>query len=122
MIFEFIGTFLIRSVGYFVQGALFFEKLYMYKVFENKAQRCSTPLKKNDKVSMFYMYVIPGFNITNYESYSNFVVYFQSTLFTDPPFLLTNLNDPTLSLKFEISFTPLFLEGGLHTVSRVRNH
>ena len=65
------------------------------------------------------MYVIPGFNVTNYESQSSFLVrnikfvfqnlhihpfYFWSTLSTDPPFLLT------------ISFTLPPLKGGLHTV------
>ena len=32
-----------------------------------------TFVMNNDKIDMFYMYVIPGFNITNYESQSNIV-------------------------------------------------
>ena len=80
-------------------------------------------------MDMFYMYVIPGFSITN-ESQSNFVVrnikfvfqnlethpfYFWSTLFTDPPFYWQNFW-PNPFYKFEISFTPPFLKGGFHTV------
>ena len=44
MIFEFLGTFLTRSIGYFVKSCfIFFEK--MHKVFKNKAQGCYTPLR-----------------------------------------------------------------------------
>ena len=64
-------------------------------------------------MDMFFMYVIPGFSLTN-ESWSNFVVrnikfvfqnlethpfYFWSNLFTDPPFLLTKfLTQPFLQI------------------------
>ena len=47
-------------------------------------------LKNNNEIDMLYTYVIPGFNITNYESQSNFVVQnikFVSSKFTNPPFL-----------------------------------
>ena len=43
LIFESLGTFLIRSIWYFVRGCLFFEKVR--KVFKNNVQGCSTPLK-----------------------------------------------------------------------------
>ena len=42
VIFEFLGTFVTRSIGYFAKVALFFEK--MQKVVKNKAQGCYTPL------------------------------------------------------------------------------
>ena len=78
-------------------------------------------LNNDNKVDMFYMYVIiPGFNITNYESQSNFVVQnikfvfqnlqthpfqfwstrLQSTLFADKP------SDPTLFIKMWNFFYP----------------
>ena len=41
MIFEFLGTFLTRSMGYLSKVALFLEK--MYKVFKNRVKGCSTP-------------------------------------------------------------------------------
>ena len=83
------------------------------------------------------MFVIPGFNFTNYESQSNFVVqninfvfqnftnppflflihpFYASTLFTDKP------SDPTSFYEFEISFTPPFLKSGLHAVDNLTLH
>ena len=81
-------------------------------------------LKTNNKIDMFniHMLTIPGFNVTNYESQSKFVVwniefvfsifdpFYRSTLFTDKP------SDSTLLTNFDISFTPPFLKGGLHTM------
>ena len=40
-----------------------------------------TFVMNTDKIDMFYMYVIPGFNIINYESQSNFVVQNIKSLF-----------------------------------------
>ena len=86
--------------------------------------------KTNNKIDMFnmYMLIIAGFNVTNYESQSKFVVrkfgilslffqflihpFYKSTLFTDKP----SESDPTHLTNFDISFTPPFLKGGLHTV------
>ena len=42
VIFEFLGTFLTRSIGYFVQSCFIF---WENAVFKNMAQGCSTPLK-----------------------------------------------------------------------------
>ena len=84
---------------------------------------------------MFYMYVIPGFNFTNYESqsilwYGILTLFFK---FTNPPFLflihpfygstlfIDKPSDPTLFYKFEISFTPPCLKDGLHTVWNCHN-
>ena len=82
-------------------------------------------LKNSNGMDMFYMYVIPGFSITN-ESQSNFVVqnikFVFQNLETHPflqihPFYWQNFW-PNPFYKFEISFTPPFLKGGFHTVTK----
>ena len=42
VIFEFLGTYLTRSIGYLVRSCFIFWK--MHKIFKNEALGCSTPL------------------------------------------------------------------------------